>query len=191
MTKSSLVRTAMVAPLPTTSTWRAGILGRKVFAGVAAVKRLWLGHRLNHLAVPITAAICLAVALAGPARADELVPAGTLTISQVQVAFIGSGNLGGGKLLVGGKSYSFTIGGLGVGGIGLSRMEAVGTVYNLRNIADFAGGYVQARYGMVIGEVGGGALWLQNTRGVVLKLDTERVGLALSLGGDAVYIKFD
>jgi hypothetical protein len=44
---------------------------------------------------------------------------------------------------------------------------------------------------MAIGQSGGGELWLQNTSGVVLHLKTERKGLALSLGGDAVYIDFD
>jgi hypothetical protein len=34
-------------------------------------------------------------------------------------------------------------------------------------------------------------LWLQNTRGVALHLKAERRGLALSLGGDAVFIDFD
>ncbi len=125
-----------------------------------------------------------------PAAAD-LVASGTVTIEQVQIAFIGSGNLGGGTLLAGGRKYDFTIGGLGVGGIGISRMTARGTVYNLTNIADFSGAYVQARYGLAIGELSTGELALQNTRGVVLRLKAERTGLALSLGGDAVYIDFD
>lgn len=135
--------------------------------------------------------LVLGAALTAPVTAQDPVASGTVTISQVQIAFIGSGNLGGGVLRVGGQQYDFTIGGLGVGGIGISKMEAVGTVYNLKNIADFEGAYVQARYGMAIGEMGGGQLWLQNTNGVLLELKTERVGLALSLGGDAVYIKFD
>jgi hypothetical protein len=36
-----------------------------------------------------------------------------------------------------------------------------------------------------------GQLWLQNTKGVVIELKAKRTGLALSLGGDAVYINFD
>jgi hypothetical protein len=114
-----------------------------------------------------------------------------LTIEQVQIAFIGSGNLGGGTLSVGGQKYSFSVGGLGIGGIGVSRMEATGSVYNLKNINDFAGAYVQARYGIAVGSMSTGQLWLQNTKGVVLELKAKRTGLALSLGGDAVYINFD
>jgi hypothetical protein len=139
------------------------------------------------------AAVLLVLSSAGMAAsaADDLVRSGTLTIEQVQIAFIGSGNLGGGTLTVNGQNYSFSIGGLGIGGIGVSRMEATGTVYNLKNINDFAGGYVQARYGIAVGSMSTGQLWLQNTKGVVLELKAKRTGLALSLGGDAVYINFD
>jgi hypothetical protein len=123
--------------------------------------------------------------------ADDLVRSGTLTIEQVQIAFIGSGNLGGGTLVAGGQKYSFSVGGLGIGGFGVSRMEATGSVYNLRNINDFAGAYVQARYGIAVGDMSTGQLWLRNAKGVVLELKAKRTGLALSLGGDAVYINFD
>jgi hypothetical protein len=123
--------------------------------------------------------------------ADSYTESGTVTIEQVQIAFIGSGNLGGGTLSFGGRSYNFTVGGLGYGGFGVSKMEAVGTVYNLKNRADFEGAYAQARYGLVAGDVSTGELFLENSRGVALRLKAKRTGLALSLGGDAVYIKFD
>src|SRR5215475_7918330 len=69
-----------------------------------------------------------------PAFAGDMVKSGTLKIEQVQIAFIGSGNLGGGTLFFGGKQYDFTVGGLGVGGFGVSQMTATGTVYNLRSL---------------------------------------------------------
>jgi hypothetical protein len=125
------------------------------------------------------------------AAADDLKKAGTVRIEQVQVAFIGSGNLGGGTLQFGGKSYDFTIGGLGIGGIGLSKITATGTVYNLTELAHFPGAYVQGRYGLVIGDTSTGKLWLKNSHNVVLELQAEREGLALSLGGDAIYIDLD
>lgn len=142
------------------------------------------------LAIAMSAAL-LVLSGAGAHAADDLVRSGTLTIEQVQIAFIGSGNLGGGTLTIGGQQYSFSVGGLGVGGIGVSRMEAYGSVYNLRNINDFAGAYVQARYGLAVGDLSTGELWLRNSKGVVLELKAKRTGLALSLGGDAVYIDFD
>ncbi|MDY0882792.1 hypothetical protein ACFPL7_07510 [Dongia soli] len=126
-----------------------------------------------------------------PADAEDPTPSGTVEISQVQIAFIGSGNLGGGTLHYQDNSYSFTIGGLGIGGFGISKMEAIGTVYDLHRLSDFKGAYIQGRYGYAAGEAGSGDLWLKNASGVVLQLKTKRQGLALSLGGDAVYIDFD
>ncbi len=41
--------------------------------------------------------------------------------------------------------YPFTIGGLGVGGIGVSTIDANGEVYKLNNLASFAGTYAQGR----------------------------------------------
>jgi hypothetical protein len=129
-----------------------------------------------------------AYAQVGAAGAEELRKTGTVRIQQTQIAFIGSGNLGGRTLSFAGKSYGFRIGGLGIGGIGLSKITATGAVYNLNDLAYFPGAYVQGRYGAVVGERSSGKLWLRNGNGVVLELEAERRGLALSLGGDAVYI---
>lgn len=131
-----------------------------------------------------------ALFLCAPARAQERVKTGTVEIEQVQVAFIGSGNLGGGTLQFQGKSYKFTIGGLGVGGFGVSKMQATGDVYNMRELKQFPGAYGQARYGAVAGDKSTGELWLQNPNGVLIGLKARRTGLALSLGADAVVIDF-
>lgn len=135
--------------------------------------------------------LALLLAIGGAAGGGDLKKSGTVRIEQVQIAFIGSGNLGGGTLKFAGKSYEFTVGGLGVGGIGISRMVATGNVYNLADVAHFPGAYVQGRAGIVVGDVSTGKLWLQNSHGVVLELKADREGLALSLGGDAVYIDLD
>jgi hypothetical protein len=128
--------------------------------------------------------------LALPAHAQEKVKTGTVEIEQVQVAFIGSGNLGGGTLQFQGKSYRFTVGGLGIGGFGVSKMQATGDVYNMKELRQFPGAYGQARYGFAAADKGGGKLWLENANGVVLSLKAKRTGLALSLGADAVIIDF-
>ena len=128
---------------------------------------------------------------AAPAFAEQMKPSGTIYIRQVQIAWIGSGNLGGGTLQYNGRSWPFTIGGLGIGGFGISQITATGEVYNLKDIAQFQGAYVQARAGFAIGTVSAGELWLQNPNGVVLHLKAERIGIALSLGADAIYIRMD
>lgn len=123
-----------------------------------------------------------------PVAAQEKVKSGTVEIEQVQVAFIGSGNVGGGTLNFRGKSYRFTVGGLGIGGFGVSKMEAYGDVYNLKELSQFPGAYGQARYGMAMGDKGSGEMWLENPNGVYISLRTRRQGLALSLGADALII---
>lgn len=140
-----------------------------------------------------SAALALATALlvTAPAVAQQSnlgPPTGSVSIQQVQVAFIGSGAIGGGTLSFRGKKYGITVGGLGVGGIGASRLTATGKVYGLNNRADFTGAYVQLREGWALGEQGRGRLWLRNDKGVTLRLATRRQGLQMSLGADGVLI---
>lgn len=115
-------------------------------------------------------------------------PDATVQMRQVQAAFIGSGGGGSGTLLYHGAAYPFTVAGLGVGGIGVSTIEAQGDVYHLRDVAAFPGAYAQGRYGFALGNKSGGDLWLQNANGVIMHLRAKREGFMLSLGGDAVVI---
>jgi hypothetical protein len=82
------------------------------------------------------------------------------------------------------------VGGLGVGGIGLSAVDAKGYVYNLQNLQQFAGAYAQGRAGFAVGQTSSGDLWLQNESGVIMHLVAKREGLMLSLGADAMVISF-
>jgi hypothetical protein len=114
---------------------------------------------------------------------------GYVRMTQVQAAYLGSGSAGNGVLRYKGSSYPFSVGGLGVGGIGLSKIEAKGEVYGLQRLRDFPGAYVQGRYGFALGNKSAGDLWLQNGNGVIMRLVAKRQGLMLSLGGDAVVIQ--
>ena len=157
---------------------------------LAAIRSRMTWHRRGFL---MRAAAAPALLLAMPATAEEktFTPTGSVQISQTQIAFMGSANLGGGKLNFGGKSYPFTIGGLGIGGFGFSKIEAAGTVYNLKSLDQFSGAYAQGRYGLAVGDRSTGELWLTNVEGVAMSLKAKREGLALSLGGDAIYIDLD
>ena len=124
----------------------------------------------------------------GPDAVKGKTPDGTVDMQEVQAAYIGSGAAGTGTLIYRGKEYKFKVGGVGVGGIGLSTIDAKGEVYNLRDLAQFPGTYGQARYGFAIGTSSAGDLWMQNEAGVILHLKAKRTGLILSLGGDAVVI---
>lgn len=137
-------------------------------------------------------ALAFAVVLSVPtASADDRKPSATVRIKQTQVAFLLSGTLGGGTLYYKGKSYSFSIGGLGVGGIGVSSLEATGKVYEMKSLSDFAGLYGQARTGWAAGEKGEGKMWLQNEAGVVIELKAKRDGVMLAMGADGVLIQMD
>jgi len=136
------------------------------------------------------AACFLVTGLALAQERPQGAPSGSVTIRQMQVAFIGSGAVGGGTLNYGGRGYPITVGGLGVGGVGVSELKASGVVYGLRQREDFAGAYVQLRRGWALGDQGRGILWLQNNKGVTISLKTQRRGLALSLGADGVIIGF-
>lgn len=124
----------------------------------------------------------------GPDAVKGKSPNGFVEMKEVQAAYIGSGSGGNGTLFFNGREYTFDVGGAGVGGIGLSTVDASGDVYNMTDVSQFPGTYGQARYGFAIGTESGGDLWLQNEQGVILHLKARRTGLMLTLGGDAVVI---
>lgn len=115
-------------------------------------------------------------------------PSGTVDMREVQVAYIGNAGGGSGTLTYQGKTYPFDIAGLGVGGIGISTVDAEGDVYNLDNVADFSGAYAAGQYGVVVGDASAGDIWLENEHKVILHLKAKREGLMLSVGADAIDI---
>jgi hypothetical protein len=133
-------------------------------------------------------AACTSTGQVGPDAVAGLTPDATVDMQQVQAAFLASGGGGTGTLFYQGKQYPFTIGGLGIGGIGASTISASGEVYKLSSLEQFPGAYAQGRYGFALGNKSGGDLWLQNDAGVIMHLHAKREGLMLSLGGDAVII---
>jgi hypothetical protein len=97
-------------------------------------------------------------------------------MTQVQAAYIGTGNASSGVLDYHGRKYSFMVGGLGIGGIGVSKIEAYGEVYRLEHVRDFPGAYAQGRYGFALGTTSSGELWLQNEKNVVMHPEAGRSG---------------
>jgi len=133
-------------------------------------------------------AACQSSVKVGDQAVAGLTPDATVEMQQVQVAYIASGGGGTGTIFYKGRSYPFTIGGLGIGGIGASTIEATGEVYKMPSLAEFPGAYASARYGFALGTKSAGDLWLQNEAGVIMHLKAKREGLMLSLGGDAIVI---
>lgn len=143
------------------------------------------------LAMALTAAAVGTVAV--PARAADDTfegkkPVGTISFKQFQAGYMASAGGGEGVLVFDGKKVPFSIGGLGVGGLGAAETEAQGYVYGLTNLSQFPGNYVQIRTGFAIGTFGSGDLTLRNKAGVILKLKAKRQGLMLGFGGDVIAI---
>jgi len=135
-------------------------------------------------------AVCLFASWTMAAESAPLQYAGTVDINQTRLSFLVSGHAGGGVLHYRGRDYPFTIGGLGVGGIGVTKLTATGEVYNLPSAAAFPGMYSQFRTGVALGDNGGGKLWLKSGQGVVLKLRGTSKGIGLTMGADAVNISY-
>jgi hypothetical protein len=151
------------------------------------VKRLGARSRGFTLAVAVGLAGCNSAGV-GPQSVAGMQPVGTVDMREVQAAYLGSGSTGSGTLFFNGQSYPFSVGGLGVGGLGLSTVDAQGEVYGLHALDEFPGTYAEARYGFALGTSSEGDLWLQNNNNVILHLKAKREGLMLSLGGSAVAI---
>jgi hypothetical protein len=99
----------------------------------------------------------------------------------VKAGFIVGAGGGNGTLHCHGRTYGLTVGGIGLGSLGIAAADLSGTASNVRNPADVAGTYGAAGAGVTF--VGGGQVaTLQNGRGVVLQLSGAQVGFQVSLG---------
>lgn len=126
---------------------------------------------------------CLAVITAAMA-ADPPV-SGTVKLTSKAVA-VGVGvTWGDGSLTFGGKTYPFSVDGLGVADLGVSDITTSGEVFNLKNVADFSGTYVAGEAGLAI--VGGPTdTVMKNEKGVVLRLHGTQKGARLTLAAQGV-----
>jgi hypothetical protein len=151
------------------------------------VDRLGAGSRGLTLAVVVGLSGCNSTGV-GPQSVAGMQPVGTVDMHEVQAAYLGSGSTGNGTLFFNGQSYPFSVAGVGVGGMGLSTVDARGEIYGLKALDEFPGTYAEARYGFALGTTSSGDLWLESQQHVILHLKAKREGLMLSLGGSAVAI---
>jgi hypothetical protein len=136
------------------------------------------------------AALVLVVGLlvAVVAVAQQGTPSGKVSIESKTIA-IGVGvSWGDGKLTYQGKDYPFSIDGLSVADLGISKASATGNVYNLTKLADFAGNYVAAQAGAAVGG-GAGAVTMRNQHGVVMELTGTGTGVRLTLAAKGMEVK--
>jgi hypothetical protein len=88
---------------------------------------------------------------------------------------------GSGVLRFNGNSYVFKIDGLSVGAVGIASISAVGNVYNLSDVSQFAGNYAAAGAGIALA-AGSAGLTLQNQAGVIINLYAVQQGVELNIG---------
>jgi hypothetical protein len=147
--------------------------------------RGWLKRLLAVMAVAVTmtAATARAEGPLGP-------PSATIRFETRSVA-LGIGlSWGKGVLVFDGQEHTFSVSGLTVVDVGVSKVIASGSVYGLRELSQFDGTY----YGFDIGvAVGGGTagLAMRNQNGVYIKLSASQQGVKLSVASKGTTLKLD
>jgi hypothetical protein len=139
----------------------------------------------KHILLSVIAAVMF---LAGNNLiAGDKEPSGTVVIDETQVMVIIGGSSGGGTLTFGDKTYNFKTGGLKLGIVSIQNVHVTGNVYNLNDVKDFPGTYLQLEADATLVE-GSGGLWMKNSKGVTLNLTSSNKGVALNLGATGLKI---
>ena len=123
-----------------------------------------------------TAALLLALPTAADAQST-----GSVRFRVTSGGFIIGGGGGTGVLNFRGKTYPLNVSGLGVGTVGVSSADLVGTASGLRSAQDIVGTYSGAGAGVAVAG-GARAITLQNSNGVVLRLQGRQAGFSANLG---------
>ncbi len=129
----------------------------------------------------LVAVVALAVTMLLGASTQSQAQTGTIRLHIVKAGFIIGAGGGSGTLTYHGKTYRLSVGGVGIGSLGVAAVDLVGTASNLRSPGDIAGSYGAVGAGATF--VGGGQVaTLQNEKGVVLSVRGAQAGFQISLG---------
>ncbi len=136
---------------------------------------------LNFIrAIKLGAALVASALVLTGASTKSYAESGTVSIRVVNAGFIVGVGGGSGTLHFRGRTYALSIGGIGLGTIGLSEARMSGRASHLRSPADIAGTYAAVGAGVAI--IGGPKVArLQNANGVVLELHGVQLGFQVSL----------
>src|SRR5262245_33462124 len=149
------------------------------------------GHPTMHKTTKLFTVVALS--LASLTTATSTTPAQTDTSGKVSLESksiaLGIGvSWGDGVLEYRGKKYPFTVEGLSVVDLGISKVTARGDVKNLKKVEDFAGNYVAAGAGATVGG-GAGVAALKNQNGVEMALTATTQGVKFALATAGIDIK--
>ncbi|MEO6164088.1 MAG: DUF1134 domain-containing protein [Candidatus Binatia bacterium] len=136
-----------------------------------------------------TVMLFVALTLAATAAvAQSDLPAAKVSLETTSIAAGVGFSLGNGKLRFNGKEYGFSIDGVTLIDVGVSKASAAGDVYHLADLAKFEGHYVAAEASIALGG-GVGGISLRNSNGVVMHLNSVSQGARLQLGSSGMSIK--
>jgi len=137
--------------------------------------------RTKRILLSLAMVVLLLVAVTPGTAQQQYNQVGTVSIDMTSVAAGIGFSSGSGVLRFNGQRYPFKIDGLSVGNVGIASISAVGNVYNLSNVSQFAGNYAAAGAGIAL--AGGAAgLTMQNQRGVIINLNAVQQGVQLNIG---------
>ena len=146
--------------------------------------------RTKRILFSLAMVVLLLVAVTPGTAQQQYNQVGTVSIDMTSVAAGIGFSSGSGVLRYKGKRYVFKIDGLSVGNVGIASISAVGNVYHLSNVSQFAGKYAAAGAGIAL--AGGAAgLTMQNQRGVIINLNAVQQGVQLNIGPQGFNIKME
>jgi hypothetical protein len=91
---------------------------------------------------------------------------------------VGGGN---GTMVCHGRPYRLSVGGVGIGSLGIAAVDLAGTASNVHRPSDIAGTFGAAGAGATF-VVGAQAATLRNERGVILNVAGTQAGFQVSIG---------
>ena len=144
---------------------------------------------MKHLIVSVLVLV-MALSLFGLAFAEDESPSATLKLSEGQVGLGIGWSWGKGVLTFEGKEYPFKVGGLSVVDVGITKADAAGSVYYLKQLSDFNGTYVAAAAEATLGG-GQGVTTMKNQNGVVINLKTTTQGVNFKLAPEGVTLTLE
>jgi len=134
--------------------------------------------------------LVLALSLFVLAFAKDEDPSATLKLSEGQVALGVGWSWGKGVLTFKGEQHPFKVSGLSVGDVGITKAEAAGSVYHLKQLSDFNGNYAAAAAEATLGG-GEGVTTMKNQNGVVINLKSTTQGVNIKLAPEGVKLTLE
>ena len=128
------------------------------------------------------------LAMVAPGAAQEA-PSGTVEMTTTTIAVGFGASRGDGILtLQDGSKHKISVESIKMGAVGISVVEAMGTVYNLKRLQDFDGDYLEVEAGIAPGG-GVSGMTMKNQKGVVINLRATQLGFNVSLGVGRMYLR--